>query len=97
MLVKKIAACLFSYAILIAMIALTLLRPGQQEGGQPAFLHSFSLLMVIVGSLWVARSTIMTILAPWYTARLSNYSCLERRGGPGFDSKNDPCQFLPSP
>ncbi|WP_201380043.1 hypothetical protein [Ktedonobacter sp. SOSP1-52] len=37
---KKIAACLFFYTMLIAMIVVTLLKPGQREGDQPAFLHS---------------------------------------------------------
>ncbi len=64
---KKILLCIFLYAILIGMIAYTLLTHGTLERNTPSFLRYVYICMITIGILWVTRVTFYTLIAPWYT------------------------------
>lgn len=64
---KKILLCTCLYLVLLAMIAVVLLLPGQASKDQAPFFRDFSLSMITFGSLWIVKPLFFTILAPWYT------------------------------
>jgi poly-beta-1,6-N-acetyl-D-glucosamine synthase len=64
---KNILLCVSLYIMLSAMIVATFLLPGSLQRDESPFFRDFSTLMITLGSLWMIKSTIYVLLAPWYT------------------------------
>jgi len=62
---KRLFLCILFYGVLVLIVASTVVMPGNIQKSQPAFPYiSFS--MMVLGIVWVIRSTFFILITPWY-------------------------------
>jgi biofilm PGA synthesis N-glycosyltransferase PgaC len=67
---KKALLYIFLYGILIAIIGATHLIPVNLQRDQLPFFHFVFICIIITNILWIVKTVVFTLLAPWYTSIL---------------------------
>ena len=63
---KKTSLYIFLYGVLIAIIAGTYLIPANLQKDQLPFFHIVFICIIITNGLWILKTVVFTLLAPWY-------------------------------